>query len=92
MLRFKFKRLYDDLSRRVEIEGKTNPSWLMGYLQGKGSKTLTGLQCAALIDLLLVPLEKNLPAEKKVLDMEIPEKKSETVASTVPGKLTLAQR
>ena len=53
-----FRNLMDDLTRRVEQEGKKNPSWLMGYLQGKGSANLTGYQCAALVDLLLVPLEK----------------------------------
>ena len=47
-----FRNLMDDLTRRVEQEGKKNPSWLMGYLQGKGSAKLTGYQCAALVDLL----------------------------------------
>ena len=58
MNKYLFRRQLDDLTRRVEVEGKRNPSWLMGYLQGKGNEKLTGYQCAALIDLLLVPLEK----------------------------------
>ena len=62
-----FRRILEDLTRRVEKEGKKNPSWLMGYLQGLGSAKLTGYQCAALIDLLLVPLEKEQLTE------EIPE-------------------
>lgn len=53
-----FRRVLEDLTRRVEKEGKKNPSWLMGYLQGLGSAKLTGYQCAVLIDILLVPLEK----------------------------------
>lgn len=81
MNRLRFKRLYDDLTRRVEIEGKKNPSWLMGYLQGKGREKLTGLQCAALVDLLLVPLESNLSVEKP-----------EVAAQAAPNRLTLAQR
>ena len=92
MNKLKFKRLYDDLSRRVEIEGKKNPSWLMGYLQGKGRENLTGFQCAALIDLLLVPLEKNSFVEKKGLDVDIPSQKPEAAAVAAPNKLTLAQR
>ena len=52
-----------DLEHRVNDEGKKNPSWLMGYLQGLGIRSLTGFQCAALVDLLLVPLEKNIGAD-----------------------------
>ena len=65
-----FRNLMDDLTRRVEQEGKTNPSWLMGYLQGKGNAKLTGYQCAALVDLLLVPLEKE---QQKPLEKAVPE-------------------
>ena len=53
-----FNNLLTDLERRIHEEGKTNPSWLMGYLQGRGKRNLTGYQCAVLIDLLLVPLEE----------------------------------
>ena len=89
MNRFLFKRIFEDLTRRVEKEGKKNPSWLMGYLQGLGSARLTGYQCAALVDLLLVPLEKEQPVEESVPDVEVPEQKA---AAAVPNKLTLAQR
>ena len=54
MDRFTFKKLYADLKVRVEIEGKKDPSWLMGYVQGLGNRKLTGYQVGALIDLLLV--------------------------------------
>ena len=40
MTKRSFRNLMDDLTRRVEQEGKKNPSWLMGYLQGKGSTNL----------------------------------------------------
>ena len=66
-----FRNLMDDLTRRVEQEGKKNPSWLMGYLQGKGSTNLTGYQCAALVDLLLVPLEKEQQPAKEVPEPEV---------------------
>ena len=56
-----FRNLLADLERRVHEEGKKNPSWLMGYLQGLGTRSLTGFQCAALVDLLLVPLETKKP-------------------------------
>ena len=79
-----FRNLMDDLTRRVEQEGKKNPSWLMGYLQGKGSAKLTGYQCAALIDLLLVPLEKE--QQKQQTLKEAPE--SETAVSA-PASVTL---
>lgn len=49
-----FKKLFNDLKVRVEEEGKKDPSWLMGYVQGLGNKSLTGYQVGALIDLLLV--------------------------------------
>lgn len=89
MNRSVFKKILEDLTRRVENEGKKNPSWLMGFLQGLGSARLTGYQCAALVDLLLVPLEKEQPVEENVPDVEVPEQKPVTA---VPGKLTLAQR
>lgn len=66
-----FRKLMSDLERRVHEEGKKNPSWLMGYLQGLGIRCLTGFQCAALIDLLLVPLEENM----QPVSMSIQEKK-----------------
>lgn len=63
MLNFLFKKLYDDLSYRVKVEQKTDSSWLMGYLQGRGKKKLTGYQVAALVDLLLVhPVPPEEPA------------------------------
>lgn len=62
MNRFAFKRLYSDLTVRVKDEGKKNSSWLMGFLQGLGNRKLTGYQCAAFVDLLLVhPEESELP-------------------------------
>lgn len=57
---FAFKKLFADLKVRVEIEGKKDPSWLMGFVQGLGKKKLTGYQVGALIDLLLV-----VPAPKE---------------------------
>lgn len=50
----KFKRLFHNLEVHVKEEGKTDSSWLMGYLQGLGNRYLTGYQAAALVDLLLV--------------------------------------
>ncbi|MBO5177710.1 MAG: hypothetical protein J6C07_09650 [Lachnospiraceae bacterium] len=58
MNRFAFKRLYSDLTVRVKDEGKKNSSWLMGFLQGLGNRKLTGYQCAAFVDLLLVHPEE----------------------------------
>ena len=96
-----FRNLMGDLERRVNDEGKKNPSWLMGFLQGLGMKTLTGFQCAALVDLLLVPLEKKQPAVDAVADPEqtedVPEEKKELSSKPeekLPNNLlkTLAQR
>ena len=58
MNRLAFKRLYNDLTVRVKDEGKKNSSWLMGFLQGLGNGKLTGYQCAAFVDLLLVHPEE----------------------------------
>lgn len=54
MNKYAFKRLHSDLLVRVNDEGKKNSSWLMGFLQGLGNRSLTGYQCAAFVDLLLV--------------------------------------
>lgn len=101
-----FRILMEELELRVKQEGKKNPSWLFGYLQGKGNEKLTGYQIAALIDLLLVPLEKELVAKAEPVPEqkeEHPEEKEESVpdpvpeqkqSSRIPGNLlkTLAQR
>lgn len=96
MNKYLFKRVFEDLSHRVEVEGKKNPSWLMGYLQGLGSGTLTGFQCAALVDLLLVPLEKTaLPEEGKFIEDVPAEELLELQAEHTASKSlieTLAQR
>ena len=97
MNKFAFKKLVDDLTRRIEVEGKKNPSWLMGYLQGKGSEKLTGYQCSVLVDLLLVPLETNIKCQYPVnvpvapAAPEVPEEHPEPAA---PRNIyeTLAQR
>lgn len=82
MLRSEFKKLYDDLKIRVEEEGKKDPSWLMGYVQGIGNRQLTGYQIGALIDLLLVHPEVPVPADAP--DAAPPGEKNKN--------LTLAQR
>ena len=95
MNKFMFKKVYEDLSHRVELEGKKNPSWLMGYLQGLGSGTLTGFQCAALIDLLLVPLEKPVVLDEAEAVVNVPEEEKElSVDGSASQSLlkTLAQR
>lgn len=87
-----FRRVLEDLTRRVEKEGKKNPSWLMGYLQGLGFAKLNGYQCAALVDLLLVPLEKEQFVEEALESAAAhPEEKTD---SAISGSLleTLAQR
>lgn len=95
MNKYSFKRLYYDLAHRVEDEGKKNPSWLMGYLQGLGSRTLTGYQCSVLVDLLLVPLENkcngNENNEIDILSIEDTNIFNESSASESLLK-TLAQR
>ena len=95
-----FRLLMEEQERRVEQEGKRSPSWLMGYLQGKGKKKLTGYQIAALIDLLLVPLEKEfavdavaVPEKKSEVPEEKPEVNSKPEANASNNLLkTLAQR
>lgn len=67
MNRFAFNRLYSDLTVRVKEEGKKNSSWLMGFLQGLGKGKLTGYQCAAFVDLLLV-----LPEEPEKVNSPTP--------------------
>jgi len=54
----KFRNLYNDVSTRVKEEGKINSSWINGFFQGLGFKKLTGYQCAAFVDLLLVRPEE----------------------------------
>lgn len=63
MLRFRFNRLYNNLEVRIKEEQKIDSSWLMGFVQGLGSKKLSGRQFAALVDLLLVhPAPPSVPA------------------------------
>ena len=98
-----FRILMAELEHRVEVEGKRSPSWLMGYLQGKGKKKLTGYQVAALVDLLLVPLEKKQLRADAETDVyknnelsepeSAPEKKKESEVKASNSLLrTLAQR
>lgn len=94
MKKKEFRNLMADLERRVHEEGKKNPSWLMGYLQGLGTRSLTGFQCAALVDLLLVPLERKKPGvdaaagtykNDELSEPEpVPEQKKESEASPEP--------
>lgn len=70
MNKWKFRRLFADLSVRVKEENKTDSSWLMGFVQGLGKKKLTGYQFAALVDLLLVHPEP--VAEPTAPDAQIP--------------------
>ena len=81
MNKFQFKRQLADLTHRVEVEGKTNPSWLMGYLQGLGNDKLTGYQCAILIDMLLVPLEE-LGKKNVVVEAATSKKEEEPIVHT----------
>lgn len=67
MNRYAFNRLFSDLTVRVKEEGKKNSSWLMGFLQGLGKRKLTGYQCAAFVDLLLV-----IPEEPEKVDLPTP--------------------
>lgn len=76
-----FRNLMADLERRVISEGKKNPSWLMGYLQGLGTRNLTGFQCAALVDLLLVPLEQ------QTVGVDEERKQENTIKKEEPEKL-----
>lgn len=70
MLRFRFNRLYNNLEVRIKEEQKIDSSWLMGFVQGLGSKKLSGRQFAALVDLLLVhPESPSVPAAP---DVQIP--------------------
>ena len=84
MFSWKFKRLYNDLKVRVEEEGKKNPSWLLGYLQGRGDRKLTGYQFGALVDLLLVqpdaPVVEDPVAALCVPDKKVPEIERKTLA------------
>ena len=54
MFKREFLVLYNDLKTKVQEEGKKDSSWLFGYVQGLGNRTLTGYQFGALVDLLLV--------------------------------------
>lgn len=80
-----FRSLMADLEQRVKEEGKKNPSWLMGYLQGLGAGTLTGFQCAALVDLLLVPLEKEYAAGGSDASVLRKENETEKASETDSG-------
>ena len=55
MSKGKFGVLLDTLKDRVSAEGKKEPSWFLGFVEGLGSRCLTGYQIGALVDLLLVP-------------------------------------
>lgn len=78
MNRFAYKRLFDDLTVRVKDEGKKDSSWLMGFLQGLGNGKLTGYQCAAFIDLLLV--HPDVPEQVGSPAPAVPEKKKDLCA------------
>lgn len=71
MTRRSFTKLYEEMARRVETEGRKNgPQWFLGYMEGRGNKTLTGYQVGALVHLLLYPdeTEKEENVENAVVD------------------------
>lgn len=55
MDRKRFGILFDTLKERVSQEGKKSPEWFLGFVEGLGTRRLTGYQIGALVDLLLVP-------------------------------------
>lgn len=55
MNKYKFRKLFSALEERVKTEGKKDPSWFLGYVEGLGTGKLTGYQIGALVNLLLVP-------------------------------------
>lgn len=62
---WKFRQLFSVLQNRVKEDGKKSPAWFLGFVEGLGSRKLSGVQIGALVDLLLLP--------DKESDMEIPE-------------------
>ena len=66
MDRKRFGVLFDTLKERVSQEGKKSPEWFLGFVEGLGTRRLTGYQTGALVDLLLVPEKKEPAAESGV--------------------------
>lgn len=54
MNKWKFKKLMETLQYRVEQEGKKDPAWVLGFVEGLGKRKLTGYQAGAIINLLLL--------------------------------------
>ncbi|MGN0506413.1 MAG: hypothetical protein ACI4FZ_07620 [Lachnospiraceae bacterium] len=54
MNKWKFKKLMETLQYRVEHEGKKDPAWVLGFVEGLGKRKLTGYQAGAIINLLLL--------------------------------------
>lgn len=62
MFAWRFKRLISTLQFRVEQEGRKDPAWVLGFVEGLGKRTLTGYQAGAVIHLLLCgELQPNMP-------------------------------
>ena len=74
MVRWKFRRLFDVLQSRVNDEGKKSPAWFLGFVEGLGSRKLTGHQIGALVNLLLVSEKDEIILSAPAHDMQpIPE-------------------
>lgn len=60
MNKFRFRRLMAVLQDRVDRDGKKNPEWLLGYVEGLGTRNLSGYQIGSLINLLLPDSQSNI--------------------------------
>lgn len=60
MNKWRFRKLINVLQERVNNEGKKNPAWFLGFVEGLGKRKLSGVQIGALVDLLLLETSDNL--------------------------------
>ena len=44
MFAWRFKRLISSLQFRVEQEGRKDPAWVVGFVEGLGKRKLTGYE------------------------------------------------
>ena len=71
MWRRSFVKLYEVMKDRVEKEGRNNPDWFLGYLEGNGNKKLSGYQVGALYHLLVLPRNNDPKVSNEYVDNDM---------------------
>lgn len=80
MWSWQFRKMFNALENRVKEDGKLSSDWFLGYMEGRGTKKLTGAQVGALVDLCLmpnkkVPFDSSVPADEVLNMLSVVEEK-----------------